>query len=210
MKVNIGPYRGWLSTHKLECLYLEYMYGDKWVDIEEKDHTWYDKLVLVTLDFLNKVFVRKLNRNRKVEIKYHPYDTFSLDHTLALIILPGLKQLRDTNHGYGMVDPEDLPDSLRSEEKDEWGCLKNGEDRWLWIMDEMIWAFTQIVEDYPADFSNGGLIDYKWEKLPTGGSQLNKGPNHTYSIDWAAKKAYDDRIDNGTKLFGKYFRSLWD
>lgn len=209
MKVNIGPYRGWLSTHKLECLYLEYMYGDRWVDIGEKDYTWYDKLVLVPLDFINKLFVKKLNRNRKVEIKYHPYDTFSLDHTLALIILPGLKQLKETNHGFSTVDNEDVPVHLRCEEKEDWGSLKGGEERWNWVMDEMIWAFTQIVDEYPEDFSTGET-DYQWGPAENGLYKLNYGPKHTYSVDWDAKKAYDDRIANGTRLFGKYFRSLWD
>lgn len=210
MKVNIGPYKNPLSTHKLECLYLEYMYGDTWYNIGEKDHKWHDRMVLGFLQSIDKYILKRFRRPRKEQVMYHKHDTWSLDHTLAIVILPGLKQLRDTNHGFSTVDNEDVPEHLRSEEKDEWGCLKNGEARWLWVMDEMIWAFTQIAEDYPADFSNGGLIDYKWEKLPTGGSQLNKGPNHTYSVDHEAQKSYHKRIDNGTKLFGKYFRSLWD
>jgi hypothetical protein len=51
---------------------------------------------------------------------------------------------------------------------------------WDWIMDEMIWAMDQL--------ANEGNID----------------PEIWYS------KEFNDRISNALKLFGKYFRSLWD
>jgi hypothetical protein len=124
------------------------------------------KLVVKALDLLIDVArpVNKLfRRPQKVKIKYHNYDTWSLDHTLALIIVPGLKQLKATNHGYGHVDDEDLPTV----------CLKDasGEERWEWLMDELIWTFNQIAEECTYD---------------------------------------DARIDNGLRLFGKYYRGLWD
>ena len=49
-----------------------------------------------------------------------------MDHTLAPIILPMLKQLKATNHGY--------PSGLSEQEWDE-------------IQDEMIWAFEQKCRD---------------------------------------------------------------
>ena len=30
------------------------------------------------------------------------------------------------------------------------------------------------------------------------------------NCDWEAMKAHNKRIDNGTRLFGKYYRGLWD
>jgi hypothetical protein len=51
----------------------------------------------------------------------HPWDTWSMDHTLSYIIVPMLEQLKATKHGY----PSDLT-----------------EERWDEILDEMIWAFT--------------------------------------------------------------------
>ena len=39
------------------------------------------------------------NKSRKVKIKIDRHDTYSMDHTLALIILPMLVQLRNTKHG---------------------------------------------------------------------------------------------------------------
>lgn len=216
MIVNIGPYKGHLSTHKLECLYLEYMYGDKWFDIGEEDHKWYDRLVIGTLELFHNLVLRPLNRchTRKVKVKYHNYDTWSLDHTLALIILPGLKQLKATNHGFGLVDNADVPEHLRAtqEQLDAFhtdGTDCGGEERWNWVMDELIWTFTQIVEDYPEDFGSGH-IDFQWEATDKGYSKLVNGPAHTYSIDFDAKKKYDDRIQSGLILFGKYYRNLWD
>ena len=49
-----------------------------------------------------KVNFRNFNKGpkeRKVEVKVERWDTFSMDHTAALIILPLLLQLRDTKHG---------------------------------------------------------------------------------------------------------------
>jgi hypothetical protein len=39
---------------------------------------------------------------------------------------------------------------------------------------------------------------------------MEKGSNHTYTVDNEGKKAYHDRITNGYRLFGKYYESLWD
>jgi hypothetical protein len=85
-----------------------------------------------------------------------------MDYTLAPIILPMLKQLRDTKQGSAMVDNEDLPEHLHMVNKtrnetqqfdlfaddaydsDVWALYK---PRWNWVLDEMIWAFEQIVAD---------------------------------------------------------------
>jgi len=44
---------------------------------------------------------------KRVEtILLDPYDTWNMDHTLALIIVPMLKQLKATKHGAPCVDDE--------------------------------------------------------------------------------------------------------
>ena len=86
-------------------------------------------------------------------IKIHNYDTWSMDHTLAPIILPMLKQLKETKHGAPAVDLEDVPQELRPSNTEEWQKLYNegGEtdekffERWDWVLDEMIWAFEELV-----------------------------------------------------------------
>ena len=144
-------------------------------------------------------------------VKYHAHDTWSLDHTLALIILPGLKQLKATNHGYGGVDYNDLPHA--------WLKDASGEDQWEWIMDEMIWAFEELANDCPGEEAfHSGTPDIVWTKVNVHGeedpegnfSRMDNGPNHTFHIDMEGRKKYNDRIQNGLILFGKYYRSLWD
>jgi hypothetical protein len=69
---------------------------------------------------------------QRVKIKIHKWDTWSMDHTLAPIILPMLVQLKATNHGY--------PSGLT-------------EKKWNSIMDEMIWAFEQKCrDDWESDY----------------------------------------------------------
>ena len=48
-------------------------------------------------------------KQQKVSIKIDPWDTWSMDLTLALIIHPMLKQLHKTSHGAPYVDDEDVP-----------------------------------------------------------------------------------------------------
>jgi len=212
MKINIGPYKGHITTHKLKCNYLEFMYGDDWFEIKKEQYVWIDHIVVGILDGIDYC-LKPVNRfrDRKIKIKYHNYDTWNLDHTLAMIILPGLKQLKATNHGYGQVDNEDLPTA----------CLKDasGEERWEWVMDEMIWAFDELVNHCPgAEEFNSGEHDVVWTKVDVHGNddpdgtlyRMDNGPNHTFNVDFEGRKKYDDRIQRALILFGKYYRSLWD
>ena len=131
---------------------------------------------------------------QKISICIDNYDTWSMDHTLAPIILPMLKQLKETKHGAPAVDIEDVPKELRPTNTEEWQKLykQGGETddkffkRWDWIMDEMIWAFEQKCrDDWMSDY------DYnKWD---------SEGAN-----------AHQERMTNGFRLFGRYYESLWD
>lgn len=121
---------------------------------------------------------------RDQDIVIHPYDTWNMDHTLALLIVPMLKQLKETKHGAPNVDCIDVPMKLQPTQlevvryREEGKTDKNFFKRWDYVIDEMIWAFEQIINDDNVDLE--GLDDH------------NK------------------RIENGTRLFGKYYRSLWD
>ena len=37
-----------------------------------------------------------------------------------------------------------------------------------------------------------------------------KGPNDTYVWDEEGMKEYEKRIQNGFRLFGRYYQNLWD
>jgi hypothetical protein len=152
--------------------------------------------------------------NRDIRyVKIDPWDTWSMDSTLNRIILPLLKQLKKDKHGAPHVDNEDVPPELRDKRKVQ---PKNGETdknyfkRWDYVMDQMIWSFTELSkDDWAAPFWTG-KVDNKWVKLPNGNYELKRGPKHTLKFD---KKGHDKhwaRIQNGLRLFGKYYTALWD
>ena len=129
---------------------------------------------------------------RKESVHLHDYDTWNMDHTLALIALPMLKQLKETKHGVPYMDHADMPEHLqyigRQYDQRAAGDLFNNWDDfdhefqrqvevWDWMMDEMIWSMEQVLED---DVEHIGDIEHH------------------------------NRMHNGLKLFGKYYRSLWD
>jgi len=131
-------------------------------------------------------------RTQKVKVRIDRWDTWSMDHTLAPIILPMLVQLKETKHGAPMVDMKDVPKELRATKKQLDAYGKNGDvdpkhfDRWDWILDEMIWAFEQKCRD-------DWMKDYDYNKWDTDGAN-----------------AHQARMSNGFRLFGTYFENLWD
>jgi hypothetical protein len=191
MRVRIGKYKNWCGPYQIAALLKHFgVSEDKCHDIGEVlSNTWlYDICEWVDS-----------KRKRKIDVRIDHYDTWSMDHTLSLIILPMLKQIRDSKHGSPYVDDEDVPKELRLSRK--WKKIFNESysseyteeqkeiasnkfhARWAWVLDEMIWAFEQIATD------NDGL---------------------DISIKKSEYKKFQARIDNGTRLFGKYYRCLWD
>jgi hypothetical protein len=137
---------------------------------------------------------RTLKKNpdavRKVDVRIDKHDTWNLDYTLAYVVHPMLVQLRDTNHGYGEVDLDDVPEHLKGDDM----AGEPGLARWLWVMDEMIWAFDQCKSDWEETYwvvPKGQVLDIRhWDR-----------PGH---------EAHFARMKNGLRLFGKYYFSLWD
>jgi hypothetical protein len=41
-------------------------------------------------------------------------------------------------------------------------------------------------------------------------TEMRRGPNDTYKCDYEGMKVVQTRIDNGFRLFGKYYQALWD
>jgi hypothetical protein len=89
--------------------------------------------------------------NPSVEVQIDKQDTWGMDYTLAHIILPMLIQLKETKHGSPFTEDSDVPEELRSTsaepKENKWDTDSNFHARWDWIMDEMIWAFTEKCED---------------------------------------------------------------
>ena len=167
------------------------------------------------------------NKVPRQYIKIDRWDTWSMDSTLSPIILPMLKQLRVEKHGTPInIDDADLPEHLRLRDyrdDSQWvqGCLfpeipsvQDGESlnevKWNWIMDEMIFAFECKVDDSWEDKFRSGEHDIQWKKLENGMSEMIHGPDNTYQCDYEGMNKVHERIQNGFRLFGKYYQNLWD
>jgi hypothetical protein len=163
-------------------------------------------------------FLLWIDSKKKRTIKVHidRWDTWSMDHTLALIVLPMLKQLKETKHGAPYVDLKDVPKELHGKkltkkQKDNGEVDDKHFERWDWVLDEMIFAFETKVGDgrWEEQFESGES-DLQWKKLEDGNYQMVNGPKHTREYDWEGRKKYQERISNGFRLFGKYYENLWD
>lgn len=159
----------------------------------------------------------KGNKPRKEQVRIHYHDIWSLDHTLALIIHPALVMLKEKQHGSPNTDDEDVPVELRSTsagpKENEWDVDDNHFKRWEWILDEMIWTFDQLANERELPEDEFWLVKPEGMRF----EELNDGSGHSklvYDVEPVMNKeaveAYDKRINNGLRLFGKYYRGLWD
>ena len=142
-----------------------------------------------------KVNIGKYEKDdtRKASIKFDEGDFASLDYTLALIIHPSLVKFKSLDVGYPMVDDKDVPKTLRSiqdknPDKKDWEPDAFANERWNWVLDEMIWAFKEAAYSHPGE-------DEIWDDK----SIKNK---------LKADQKYRKRLQNGFRLFGKYYQSL--
>lgn len=144
-------------------------------------------------------------RKQRIKIKIDPWDTYSADYTIGCMVYPLLKQFRKDCIGIARIDQEDVPESIRipQEEYDRLnGFLLI---YWQWILDEMIWTFEQVVNRDWEEQYGSGEIDIKTEN-----GQVEYGPNHTWKVDQEGLQAHINRMQNGFKLFGKYYTNLWN
>jgi hypothetical protein len=150
---------------------------------------------------------RKEGKERKIEIKIDSWDTWNMDHTLALIIVPMLKQLKETKHGapgdmlgFQQTSTGSAQFTFPFYEQEDMNAWAAGHDQWNEIMDKMIWSFEQLLDDDR---------DTKfWTAEPIYDKKLKRISGGVY--DEKAAQVYYDRVQEGFELFGKYYRSLWD
>jgi hypothetical protein len=220
MKIKIGPYLNWYGPYQIT----DYIFF--WTERHHRDEIdrWDYRLKDKFGDWLADTWVTTAcnwiqeKRERTISVKIEPYDTWSMDHTLSLIIHPMLVQLRNTKHGAPFTDDEDVPENLRSTnaepKKEEWDTDNLFFDRWNWILDEMIWAFYQEANDdpdAPAFPENRAPIIKKMDQ--EGFTDMLVPPDDEQG-NWEKYRAdslvFENRKQNAFKLFGKYYRSLWD
>lgn len=224
MKIYISKYRShWISPYTI----IEYLFfWTAWskcgrnkgviADTDYVDHPgWVERLVSV-IEPISRGIQWALDKihPRIVYVKIDRWDTWSMDHTLADIVLPMLRQLKDTKHGAPDTDDEDVPEYLRRHmaqpKENEWDTDSLHFMRWDWILDEMIWAFEQKVVDDAEDqffdhsaYDGSRLGNQEWlEDISNNVSKVK--------YDKVGHHAWQERKANGFRLFGKYYEALWD
>ena len=209
MKVSIGKPTPWFTTTNIEEKYLEKRYGLYSFEISPKEYTQLDRAVIKVSDLTQTILNKTINRvfekkQQKIRVHIDDWDIWSADVTLAHIALPLVEKLRDESQGFFEVDNEDVPEELRATElqivhKEIDGTIDdNGVARWTYVLNEMIFAFEHIIDnDWEDEYYNVEWIDKKvFPKVEC--------------LDREGLVATHERITNGCRLFGKYFRALWD
>lgn len=219
MQVKIGPHTNWIGPYQIAEKILFWL--DKHDD--ERVHkfgTWLAEKRDGSDTWLTKVCQWIHNKKkRQIYVRIDSYDTWSMDNTLAYIVLPMLKGLQVVKHGAPRVEDTDVPEDIRSTilpRENEYDTDGNYFKRWDWVLGEMIFAFQCKLDDSWQDKYRSGTIDFKsepcaWDEdgKPTL-YQLARGPNDTYQCDYEGMQREQDRITNGFRLFGKYYENLWD
>lgn len=205
MKIYTSKYRNhWVSPYRIAEKIFFWREIDYDEPIVKKINLVLSPICTAWQSFLDFVHPRI----QYVKIDY--WDTWSMDHTLADVVLPMLKQLKETKHGAPFTDDEDVPDNLKSinatPKVEEWDTDEFHFERWDWILDEMIWAFEQKVTDDDEskffDHSENVPGAFPWDR---DGNYVSKT-----KVDWDGLKAHQARKTNGYRLFGKYYEALWD
>lgn len=217
MKIDIKPPNNYIGPYQIADII--FFWVEKYPDDESLhlrwDYRFHDRFGIWLANTWVRNFCQwienKRKRNIKIRIDYH--DTWSMDYTLAFIIHPMLTQLKKTKHGYPNTDPLDVPHIGEGTRENTYDFDSNAEQRWDWILDEMIWAFSQVIDDDAEDQFHSGVHDMQSKEIEVNGKKMYKmvkGPNDTHVFDAERWGAWYARKTNGFKLFGKYYDCLWD
>lgn len=165
-------------------------------------------------NIFNRLWFDRKQQNVSVRIDY--WDTWSMDETLGHIVLPMLKQLN--KQGAPHVDNNDVPVELQSAEPTDELWF----ERWDWVLNEMIFAFESKAgenKDWEDKYHTGVMdivsvpVDAEGNEVDADGAKYfrwDKGPNDTSYFDAKGHRAEAERIQNGFRLFGKYYQNLWE
>lgn len=166
MKVNIQHYR----HSSVEDNYIS------WTGLEEDDYKGKPLYKIVCI--LDRIYQRFLdvtvNRRLKESVKIEPGDASNADQIIARIVHPLLLDVKKYRYVHPTFTNEEiweLPVQVQ---------LMRDESKWDWILDEMIWAFEQSINQYEISVSD--RVEYM---------------------------EYITRVHRGFQLFGKYYTGLW-
>lgn len=211
MKVYIGPYKSWFGPYQLaEALCFWAKRKDQLEQYPEWVHDFGNWLAL-NKQGKDSSITKLLNwiaqkRKRNIQVKIHHYDTWSMDNTLSHIILPMLQQLKATKHGSPQVEDFDTPQHLWSTnakpKENPYDVDEYWHQRWEYVLNEMIWAFQQELDEGAEDqfytYPDPKLVESLADQI------------HNIQVDQEGLNKWQHRKQNGFRLFGKYYESLWD
>lgn len=166
-------------------------------------------------------FPRDHNKKRILRIRVDDFDVWGLDHTLSMIIHPCLIRLKEKKHGAPNVDDEDVPEELKSTstqpKENEYDTDSNHFLRWDYVLDEMIFAFGEHLKDEYGEIAKQfttGSRDIDFEKMKeckeSTLAKLVVKESPDYFFDREGYEKHHERMDNGRRLFSKYYSDLWD
>lgn len=168
--------------------------------------------------------MRKNCKNKIDVVDIESFDTWSLDYTLALIILPALLQFKQQKTGI----PSEFIADVTGSSHDSQGSFDFHIDtydeaydkacqKWEIVLDKMIWSFLEIIKDDYENLYHHGDSDISFEPIeltdPVTGNKtkyqqlVNKSSDYWY--DTVGRALHEERIDEGLALFGKFYRNLW-
>lgn len=209
MRVYQGPYHHWFAPRRWLKDWAMWWYGvetdgefdfERYQEVDDRlRKNRFARCLRSVEDFVDSRY------RRKIRVKIDYWDVWGADHTLALIIVPVLKLLKEKKQGSPFVDDDDVPEFLRSTAcppVEEHQTDANHFKRWDWVLDEMIWAMEQVAnEDGDDQFFDHSNVDDDADI----NDQIRR-----MKFDKAGYDAYQHRVSRGLQLFGKYFRALWD
>lgn len=160
---------------------------------------------------------------REISIEIHDYDTWSMDHTLGLIALPMLKQLKEQKHGSPYVHIEDVPEHLQfngvasnesrqldmfADEKYDIAVWDAMHLRWDWVLGEIIFAFESEcgVNEGWGDKYHSGNLDLMFVPLDKDHNVL--GPAR--KIDEETDPEIEEKVEYWEMVHGLNHTAKWD
>lgn len=217
MKVHLKPYVNWFGPYQFVDKLFFFLNEETREKIGDKIP---NKPFQVIHDLKKKLF-------HTDKIRIDDYDTWSMDSTLAPIILPMLKQLKATKHGIpsDFIHDQDIDMSDHSyygtsdmfpETLEEFRgiSIRN----WDAVMDKMIWSFQTLVDDenkpgywepywvvMTEEEIQQEIIDHPNCAL----RQMMGDERPQYKVDRIEQAEFYRKQQEGFELFGKYYRSLW-
>jgi hypothetical protein len=171
-----------------------------------------------------KVDIKNSGIQQVKKISIDTFDTWSLDNTLALIILPALLQYKQGGRcGCPPAFMQDVRGSPYDTQYSFDFCTDTyaeaeqaAQDGWIKVVDKMIWSFMQLVkDDYESQYHHN-VDDFKVDCdilscIPSmHGDTHEENKTVRYWYDTVGAQLHDARIQEGLELFGLWYQNLWE